>query len=465
MSEADEKQAQALELARQYEALRSRTRALFDANPDMIFRLDADGRYLDFHAADRRHLALKPEDFLGRRMDEIFDAEFAEAATSRIRKALEDNAMQIWEYSMRLHGATLDFEARIVPSGEREVISIVRDITSAKRARQQLQLIESRLNQAQQVAKIGSWDRDLTNDEVWWSEETYRLLDLNPGTNRPSYETFLSRLHPNDRPHVEAAVAESIAQCKPYFAHHRLLLPDGTERIVNSRAYIVAGEPGTAMRLVGTIQDITDRIELEREIIGAGERERERVGRDLHDGLGQTLTGISLSLKALANRLERGQPVPPEILRQLEKNMQEALSETRRAAHLLSPRMAGLRAALDALARQFDQGEIRCGVRGEARHESHDPDLERHLYRIAQEALSNAARHSSARNVELRYRCDGKSIRLEVLDDGIGLPKVDESEGIGFRNMRYRVHMINGTLDLADRPGGGTHIVCSCPCR
>jgi PAS domain S-box-containing protein len=453
------------QLEQQYEALRARTRALFDAYPDLIFRLDGESRILDFHAADRTVLAAPPENFLGRRVEEVFDSEFAASVKRCIEAAFETKKVQAWEYSLPLRGKLLHFEARIVPSGRDEVLSIVRDITEQRRAREQLLRTESRLNHAQAVAKIGSWERDLATNEVWWSDETFHLLGLDPRHDQASYAAVLERLQPGDRPHVLESVQEAIDQRRPYFGHLRLVLPDGTRKTVSSRAHVVLDTDGVPARLVGTIQDITDRDELEREILATGERERERVGRDLHDGLGQTLTGISLSLKAIANRLERGQEAPIEMLRQLERHVQEAMHETRRVAHLLSPRMAGLGAALEALVRQFDRDGLRCTIHAEMRHDAHDSEVEMHLYRIAQEAVSNAVRHSNARNIELHYRCNGSSIRLEVLDDGVGLPRTRETEGIGLRNMRYRVHMINGNLDVEDRAGGGTKIVCSCPCR
>jgi signal transduction histidine kinase len=127
--------------------------------------------------------------------------------------------------------------------------------------------------------------------------------------------------------------------------------------------------------------------------------------------------------------------------------------------------MEGLRAALQTLVRQFDCDRLRCTLQGVTHHEAHDAEVETHLYRIAQEAISNAVKHSKARKVELRYECNGRSINLEVLDDGTGLPQLQASGGSGLRNMQYRVHMISGNLDVGQRPNGGTRVVCSCPCR
>jgi PAS domain S-box-containing protein len=453
------------DLRERYDALLRRARALFDANPDMIFRMDREGRYLDYYSTGAEGLAFRPDEFLGRSVDEIFDADFAAQAHAWIDRALESAATQYWEYSLRLRGQPRDFEARLVPSGKNEIIAIVRDITDAKRSHENLRVAEARLRRAQLIAKIGTWERDLGTNEVWWSDETYRLLGLERGDVRPSYGTFLERVHPDDRSHVMEALQRAIDTRTLYSSHHRLVLPDGTRKILYSHAHVECDASGNALRLVGTIQDITDRVHLEREIISVGERERERISRDLHDGLGQTLTGISLSLKALTNRLAKGEAPPWDILRQLETNVQQAMHETRRVTHLLSPRISGLPAALEALARQLHQPGLRCKVESEADHDSHDPEVEAHLYRIAQEAMSNAIRHSGAQSIELRYRCDERSIRLEIIDDGVGFCPDEGAEGLGLRNMRYRAHMVNGNLEVRAAPGGGTRVIFACPCR
>jgi PAS domain S-box-containing protein len=448
-----------------YSALRERMRALLDAHPDMIFRVDGDGRILDFHAADTALLAAPPSVFLGQPLDTVFAPELASQARRLIAAALEANELQTWEYSLEVDGQTLHFESRLVPSGADEVLSIVRDITAQRRNAERARLTEARLNRAQEVAKIGSWERDLKTNVVWWSDETYRLLAHDPGTVQPSFQAFLARLAAEDRPRVIEALEESIAARKPYIAHHHIVLPDDTRKVLSSRAELIIDDAGHPARLVGTIQDVTERTELEREIVSLGERERERVGRDLHDGLGQTLTGILLSLRALANRAERGQDVPLEALRNLESHVQHAMNETRCATRLLSPRMGGLLPALEALVQQFDVGAMRCTLSSATEHGEHDNEVETHVYRIAQEAITNAVKHSNARHIELRYRCNGRTILLEVLDDGDGPSPTQNGIGNGLRNMRYRAHMINGRLDVERREGGGVRIVCSCPCR
>jgi PAS domain S-box-containing protein len=449
-----------------YQALLTRSRALLDTNPDIIFRIDREGRFLDFHAAADTKLAFPPEEFIGRKTDEFFGPEFSKASQDVIREALETGKMQIWEYPLVVDGETHDYEARIVPSGENEVVAIIRDVTESKRQQAELGLNEFRLSEAQRAAKIGSWERNLRTDEMWWSEGCYHLLELEPGEIAPSYRAFLERVHPDDRSYVEGL--DRLAQAgKSFSLYFRLLLPSGKTITLYDRAFVVSGVRGQPERLVGIVQDITEQARLEREIVAAGERERDRISRDLHDGLGQTLTGISLSLRSLVRELEQERSAKVDVARQLEQQLEEALAESRRTAQVLSPGIAGLGGAVSLLVTSLDRlSDMDCSVDCSSKHERHDLEIETQLYRIAQEATSNALKHSQAKTLHLSYQCNGERIRLEILDDGIGISENDEkSAGFGLPNMHYRARLVNGFLEINRPAEGGTQVLCRCPCR
>jgi len=449
-----------------YEALRTRSQALLDTNPDIIFRISREGRYLDFHAAADAKLAFPPEEFIGRTTEELFDPEFSKTSQRAVLQALESRKMQIWEYPLVIDGQTHHYEARVVPSGENEVVSIIRDVTESKRTQAELSLNEFRLSEAQRAAKIGSWERNLRTDEMWWSEGCYRLLELEPGEVAPSYSTFLERVHPDDRSYVKDL--DRLAQAGQSFSlYFRLLLPSGNIVTLYDRAFVVSDVRGQPERLVGIVQDITEQTRLERELIAVGERERERIGRDLHDGLGQTLTGISLSLRSLVGGLEKERSASLDVARQAEQQLKRAMEETSRAAQALSPGISGLDDALGRLVLSLGElSDIDCNVDCRPKHDKHDPEIQTHLYRIAQEAMTNAFKHSQARTLHLSYQCDGKSIRLEIRDDGIGISEKNEKlAGLGLRNMRYRARLLGGFLEIERLPEGGTQVLCRCPCR
>lgn len=451
----------------EYGALLRRTQALLDGIPDLIFRLDRQARYLDFHAFDESHLAFRPEDFLGHTVSETFGPEIASTTQCYIAKALSTGEVQTWEYPLDLRGEPRDFEARFVPAGDDDVVAIIRDITEAKAVARQLQASERRLNEAENIARIGSWERDLRTGVVWWSAQTYRLLEFDPKQVVPSFEGFLDRVHPQDRRYLCSMLDGAIESGKSYSVNLRVVSHDRSVRRYHDRAVVVQDAGGKPIRLIGTLQDVTEQFELERALVSAGERERNRIGQDLHDGLGQMLAAVILKLKLLGSAQDTTAPRVKASIADLAAELEAAIAEMRRVTELLSPSIAGLGKALEALVhRTSSQLDIRIAVGCSAVHEIHDENVEIQLYRIAQEALGNAIKHSRASDVELTFVCDGERISLRVADDGIGIPPTCERrEGLGLGNMEHRARAINGHLQVQTLPAGGTVVTCVCPCH
>jgi PAS domain S-box-containing protein len=227
---------------------------------------------------------------------------------------------------------------------------------------------------------------------------------------------------------------------------------------------------GTVVGVSCVVQDITERVALEREVVSAGEHERRRIGRDLHDGLGQELTAVSLSLRSLRQKLEDEHSAHSQTVQNLTATIQDMIADTRRIARELSPVFStelGLCAAFSALAKEISENtDVKCDAHCLFNDDIHDVEVATHLYRIAQESVNNALKHGGVRNIELRYGHDGDSLFLEVLDDGTGIPAKDSRvDGMGLRSMHYRARMLHGRLEIGRRTQGGTRVLCSCPSR
>lgn len=319
-----------------------------------------------------------------------------------------------------------------------------------------------------------SWDRRKDHVSVEYRAQAANFMRI----DEPTMSSFLARVHEDDRPRVEAAVQTALAVPGIHKIEFRFLAEDGSERWIGStlKRYLEPG--GQPAGLIGASRDITVRKEvyrqiaenerrlrdLSQEIIDTVSREQERIGHDLHDGLGQELTGIALMLKALQGQLDRK---PADLKRSIEEILGllgHALASTRSIAGGLSPvavEHGGLIEALRAMATQARQVS---GVRLRLRL---DPDAVRdlppavalHLYRIAQEALSNAIRHSGATQVSLSLGQRAGTLRLAVADNGAGLVAgAGGSEGLGLHIMQYRAQLIGARLDLRRPPKGGTAV-------
>ncbi len=255
------------------------------------------------------------------------------------------------------------------------------------------------------------------------------------------------------------------ARERPESIELRLRHADGSVRLASVATTTVVLDD--VEHWIGVIQDITERTALERGIIDAAEREQERISYDLHDGLGQELTGIALMLKGMQHQLERESPSSVKELGQILDLVNEAIDGTRAVAYGLSPvaiERGGLAEALRSLAERSDD---RAGVRVRFRCGKWPRRLElsvaTHLYRIAQEALANALRHGRPREVRISLAVTGDNVDLQIVDDGRGLsPQALRDEGLGFRIMRYRANMIGAILRVEPGEGSGTTVAVTC---
>jgi two-component system sensor histidine kinase UhpB len=223
---------------------------------------------------------------------------------------------------------------------------------------------------------------------------------------------------------------------------------------------------GDLKALIATFNAMLDRLEAERSAstahaLAAQEAERRRVARELHDEIGQSLTVVLLGLK---RTLDRAPAELREELHMAQETVRASLDEVRRIARRLRPDVLddlGLPAAMNALAGEFSDVS---GVPVTRRMDSPLPDLGRDaelvIYRIAQEGLTNIARHAHASHVELSVQVVGRAVLLRIADDGRGGPI---REGTGIRGMRERALLVGADLTIEERPSGGTEVRLAVP--
>ena len=214
------------------------------------------------------------------------------------------------------------------------------------------------------------------------------------------------------------------------------------------------------------VRDITRQVELEREILSVAEQERQRLGQDLHDDLCQQLTGIEFLSQTLAGQLASNSVRNVNRAREIARMIRQAITHTRDLAHGLSPtelEADGLTGALEQLAdRTGAMFKVACRFRCKSPVEFEDSELGIHLYRIAQEAVTNAVKHGKASRVAITLALSKKELVLSVTDNGSGLPNsLHKSRGMGLRVMQYRAGVIGGSLEISRNAMGGTTVTCS----
>ena len=217
--------------------------------------------------------------------------------------------------------------------------------------------------------------------------------------------------------------------------------------------------------LLSNIADLTETKRLQREIMAAGEKERQRIGQDLHDDLSPHLIGIEALTKVLAGKLATATPAQAELAGKIRELITEAIAKTRSLTRGLLPVHLvahGLEFSLRELTDNTQRVHgIACRFRSDAPVVFNDNAAATHLYYIVQEALHNAVKHAAAGKIEVHLRQTGGRTAAEVTDDGVGIPEDVRTGGMGLRIMGYRAKIIDATLEVGPAPGGGTRVSIS----
>jgi len=214
---------------------------------------------------------------------------------------------------------------------------------------------------------------------------------------------------------------------------------------------------------------MAERQQLEKELLAVSERERRRIGEDLHDMVCQELTATALFLKSNAKTMAKRDPAVFGVLEEAAQTVNRNVviaRELARGLQAVELTASGLKSALHDLAAQACQSRvIKCQFKAARDVRVPDDTVALHLYRIAQEAVTNAVKHSGAKNVSITLDCNPNHVCVTVEDDGKGFQTKRRGKGLGLHMMRYRANALGGELKIMRRQGGGTEILCSIPLK
>ncbi len=434
--------------------------------PVAMAMLDRQQRYL---AASDRWLAdfgLSGQHIIGRRHCDVMDK------LPRRWKAVDRRWFEL--------GGGDSFEERIVHAdgseqwARREVrlwftndgavggmIIFSEDITARKKAEQALRESEERYRLLADYSEDFVALNDAKGNRIYMSPSYFRRTGWSP--EDLSSSSWKTRLHPDELPMIARARAANLAG-ETTSIEHRVRCRDGSWIWAENRCKPVLDANGKVQHMVVWARDITERKRLESEVLRISEGERQRVAADLHDGVRQELLGIGLILMDLRVDLEHAHDPLARKLREIESMLAEAAAHTREVALGINPMVShgrGLVSALRGLtmitARKY---RVRISFACPTPVLIEDPVVANEVYRIAQEALLNAARHARAKRITLRFTGNRKEVSLAVRDDGRGLPaNVAAKPGMGLRLIKYRAGLIHGQLNIQCRRGGGTEVV------
>lgn len=277
---------------------------------------------------------------------------------------------------------------------------------------------------------------------------------------------FIQRFVPPDEEEVVTAVFRNLRDGAGPSEHENFIRTrDGRRRLVAWTNNVLTDEDGVVEYVIGSGIDVTERRRLEREIIEISDREQRRIGRDLHDGLGQHLTALELLNQTLAGKLKKEAPALVKPATDISRQIREVITQTRLLSHNLSP------VPLDADGLMVALGELAAGTAAMSGIDCQfvcdepsllpDADAATHLYRIAQEAVNNALKHGRARRIRITLVQRSRSWEVCIEDNGRGFKPAEQGRsGLGLRMMQYRAQLIGAALEIDSEPRKGTRISC-----
>jgi PAS domain S-box-containing protein len=270
----------------------------------------------------------------------------------------------------------------------------------------------------------------------------------------------------NGRARLRQAISEAAqGRCVQYEAE---VTGAGGEQItIDLSVKPVRNASGAIAYLVAEGRDITLRKHLEHQVLEISSREQRRIGQDLHDVLGQNLTGLALLNRILAQKLAEKDIPEAEDAARVGEMIKQSIAQARALSRGLCPidqKAEGLMTALQALAGNVTEFYgISCLFEADSPVLVPDMAAAMHLYHIAQEAINNAVKHGKADQIRLRLVDEGDGFTLSIRDNGTGIPEpLGPAKGIGLNIMQYRAGMIGGVLEMKRHPEGGTVVTCTC---
>lgn len=445
-------------------------------------------------------------------------------------EAFNDLIDRLFESKTKLKNLNLSMQKhrnRLSETVEERTLQLKAEIVERKKAQAAIKKSEMRLKESQKIARLGQWDLDLGTNVLAWSDEIFRIFELDPDKFKTSYESFLETIHPEDRELVNQAYQESVKNKTPYDMVHRLLMKDGTVKFVNEICRTEYDKEGNPIRSIGTVQDITELKRVEEELASLNrlleqkvakrtaelsatnislqqeiterakieqdlkesakvlralsirlqeveEANRKEIARELHDRVGQSLTALNINLNILHNQLrpEQQENVYSRLVDSIEL-VEKTTQNIRNVMGELRPQVLddyGLPASLRWYSKRFSQRTgIKVDLETATIGESRLPEaVETALFRITQEAFNNVIKHARAATVSVAVVKTTESIYVTIADDGQGFDanagrSSQYFQNWGLVNMRERSESLGGHFQIESEPGKGTRLRVEIP--
>ena len=458
-------------------------RTLAEAIPQLCWMARGDGHIFWYNQRWYTYTGTTLEQMEGWGWQSVHDPQTLPNVLERWKASLSTGEPFDMVFPLRgVDGVFRPFLTRVMPikDTDRRVVrwfGTNTDITELRDAQEALLTSEERLRLAQKAARIGSFEWNIETGANIWTPELEAMYGLAPGDFDKTQATFENLVHPDDRGRVIGWVDEALKTGRPNKGEWRVVWPDGSVHWIAGRWQAFMNQSGEAMRVIGVNMDVTDQKRAEealsamtQRLIEAQEHERARIARELHDDVNQRVALLSIELDDL--RLKRDD-LPPEVRDRMQE-LQLLASDILNDLHALSHELhsskldcLGVVRAMTSWCKEFgDHQRLKIDFKSQ-----HVPKLSQEisisLFRVLQEAVHNAAKHSGAKRIEVQLVENSGEIHLNVSDSGKGfdIEAAGQSQGLGLTSMRERVRLVGGTIAIGSKSTGGTTIHVRVPLK
>jgi PAS domain S-box-containing protein len=456
-------------------------RSLLDRSNDALEIVDPRTfRFLDVNDQACRDLGYSREELLSLTVQDV-DPNANPARIEEVDKLYQQAGFAMVEsVHRRKDGSTFPVEINIKPvtvDDRLYYVSVCRDITERKQAQQALRESEERLRLAAEAGNMFAYTWDPVTDAIIRSGESIHILGIDAATPVTGQQ-IIARIYPDDRDRVLAVLGALTPEHPQLQITYRMNRPDGSMIWVErcSRAYF--DDAGRLVRIVGMVADTTQRklaeevlSSVSRRLLEAQEAERARIARELHDDISQRLALLSVGFEQFQRSSPDSASALHPSIEALHRQTLEIAADVQALSHELHSSKLQVLGVVPAMRGFCSEISDRQKVEVDFTHENVPktvpPDVALCLFRVLQEALRNAVRHSSARRFSVNLLGTPKVLGLTVRDDGRGFdPQAAlQDGGLGLTSMRERLKLVAGELSVESRPASGTTIVARVPLR
>ncbi|HTJ91757.1 MAG TPA: histidine kinase [Pararobbsia sp.] len=343
-----------------------------------------------------------------------------------------------------------------------------------RRVAAELRISEAMLAEGQKISHTGSWRWNLIRRTLAWSDEHFRIYGQTPDSAGPDVNAVVARVHPDDFIMMRRIVRRAVEAKAAFECEYRIVLDDGRVRYLFGTGRPVQTDDGAIAEFIGTTADITTFVEARQRIReladrseSAREDERKRLARELHDDLAQSLLALRLQIGVAAYEFGKMSPVFGERVKSMIALVDESIKVLRDAISSLRPVALdmGVLAVLEWLADQWmsDHG-LSCQFSSNVQAVPLSEKSTTAVFRIAQEALRNVARHAQASHSSVSLNQSDSHYVLEIRDNGCGFdPSSRSPTSFGLVGIRERASALGGTLEIDSAPGQGTAVRINIP--